>query len=286
MITESTKTSSSIHWRRLLSHIVSSLVIWGILFIFLLPYFYLIIWSFKAPADIQAYPPRFFSPLTVENYNKIFTDVNIALYIKNSAIVASATTILSLILATPAAYSLARFRFPGKDWLAYIFIAVMMAPLISLVYPILTIANQLGLNDTHLGLILLYLPWNIPFAIWMLRTFISDIPQELEEAALVDGCTRTSAFARITAPLLIPGFLTTGIFIFIGAWNEFVIAFFLTSSQARTLPTTIDFFLTYGMVQFAPMFAAGVVSTLPVIICGLLVRRYYLTGVTAGALKG
>ena len=199
---------------------------------------------------------------------------------------ASAITILSLILATPAAYSLARFRFPGKDWLAYIFIAVMMAPLISLVYPILTIANQLGLNDTHLGLILLYLPWNIPFAVWMLRTFVSDVPHELEEAALVDGCTRISAFARITAPLLIPGFFTTGVFIFIRAWNELVIAFFLTSSQARTLPTTIDFFLTYGMVQFAPMFAAGVVSTLPIVICGLLMRRYYLTGVTAGALKG
>ncbi len=275
-----------LQWHRRLDSIVASLAVWIILILFLAPYLYLIVWSFKRPGDIQAYPPRFLSPLTVENYSQIFADVNIAFFLKNSAIVAGVTTVLSLLLAISAAYSFARFRFLGKDWLAYLFIAIMVAPLISLVYPFLVVANQIGLTDTHMGLVLFYLPWNIPFAVWMLRTFVSDVPQELEDSALVDGCTRMGAFARITAPLLIPGFFTTGVFIFIGAWNEFVIAFFLTSTKARTLPTTIDFFLTYGSFQFAPMFAAGVVSTLPIVACGLLVRRYYLTGTTAGALKG
>ena len=160
-----------------------------------------------------------------------------------------------------------------------------MAPIISLVYPFMTLANQLGLYDSHLGLILFYLPWNVPFAVWMLRTFVSDIPRELEEAALVDGCCRIGAFMRISIPLLVTGLFTTGVFIFIGAWNEFIIAFFLTSTNARTLPTTIDFFLTYGSFQFAPMFAAGVIGTLPIVVCGLFVRRYYLVGQTAGALK-
>ena len=273
-------------WRRGLDPIVGSLLVWIIFLLFLAPYLYLIVWSFKRPGDIQAYPPRFFSPFTLENYKQVFDDVNIAFYVKNSTIVAAVTTLLSLLLAIPAAYSFARFRFWGKDWLAYLFIAIMVAPLIALVYPFLVVANQLGLNDAHLGLIFFYLPWNVPFAVWMLRTFVSDVPQELEDSARVDGCTLLGAFGRITAPLLLPGFFTTGVFIFIGAWNEFVIAFFLTSTKARTLPTTIDFFLTYGSFQFAPMFAAGVVSTLPIAVCGLLVRRYYLAGTTAGALKG
>lgn len=273
-------------WRHRLDAIAGSLLVWIIFLLFLAPYVYLIVWSFKRPGDIQAYPPRFLSPLTLENYRQVFADVNIAFYLQNSAIVASVTTVLSLLLAVPAAYSFARFRFWGKEGLAYLFIAIMVAPLIALVYPFLVVANQLGLRDSHLGLVFFYLPWNVPFAVWMLRTFVSDVPQELEDSARVDGCTLWGAFGRITAPLLLPGFFTTGVFVFIGAWNEFVIAFFLTSTKARTLPTTIDFFLTYGSFQFAPMFAAGVVSTLPIALCGLLVRRYYLAGTTAGALKG
>ena len=272
-------------WRYRFDGIFNNIFVWIILLIFLFPYFYLILGSFKTPGDIQAYPPRFFSKFTFENYIKVFTDVNIIFYLKNSFIVAGLTTIISLIIAIPAAYSFARFKFWGKDWLAYVLIAILMAPIISLVYPFMTMANQLGLYDSHLGLILFYLPWNVPFAVWMLRTFVSDVPKELEEAALVDGCSRIGAFFRISIPLLVTGLFTTGVFIFIGAWNEFIIAFFLTSTNARTLPTTIDFFLTYGSFQFAPMFAAGVIGTLPIVVCGLFVRRYYLVGQTAGALK-
>jgi len=272
-------------WRYRFDGIFNNIFVWVILFIFLVPYFYLILGSFKTPGDIQAYPPRFFSKFTFENYIKVFTDVNIIFYLKNSFIVAGLTTIISLFIALPAAYSFARFKFWGKDWLAYVLLAILMAPIISLVYPFMTLANQLGLYDSHLGLILFYLPWNVPFAVWMLRTFVSDVPKELEEAALVDGCSRIGAFIRISIPLLVTGLFTTGVFIFIGAWNEFIIAFFLTSTNARTLPTTIDFFLTYGSFQFAPMFAAGVIGTLPIVVCGLFVRRYYLVGQTAGALK-
>ena len=272
-------------WRYRFDGIFNNIFVWVILFIFLVPYFYLILGSFKTPGDIQAYPPRFFSKFTFENYIKVFTDVNIIFYLKNSFIVAGLTTIISLFIALPAAYSFARFKFWGKDWLAYVLLAILMAPIISLVYPFMTMANQLGLYDSHLGLILFYLPWNVPFAVWMLRTFVSDVPKELEEAALVDGCSRIGAFIRISIPLLVTGLFTTGVFIFIGSWNEFIIAFFLTSTNARTLPTTIDFFLTYGSFQFAPMFAAGVIGTLPIVVCALFVRRYYLVGQTAGALK-
>ena len=272
-------------WRYRFDGIFNNIFVWVILLIFLIPYFYLILGSFKTPGDIQAYPPRFLSKFTFENYIKVFTDVNIIFYLKNSFIVAGLTTIISLFIALPAAYSFARFKFWGKDWIAYVLIAILMAPIISLVYPFMTLANQLGLYDSHLGLILFYLPWNVPFAVWMLRTFVSDVPKELEEAALVDGCSRIGAFFRISIPLLVTGLFTTGVFIFIGAWNEFIIAFFLTSTNARTLPTTIDFFLTYGSFQFAPMFAAGVIGTLPIVVCGLFVRRYYLVGQTAGALK-
>ena len=272
-------------WWYRFDDIFNNIFVWVVLFLFLAPYLYLILGSFKTPGDIQAYPPRFFSKFSIENYIKVFKDVNILFFLKNSFIVAGLTTIISLIIALPAAYSFSRFQFWGKDWLAYAFIAILMAPIISLVYPFMTLANQLRLYDSHLGLILFYLPWNVPFAVWMLRTFVSDVPKELEEAALVDGCSRIGAFVRISIPLLVTGLFTTGVFMFIGAWNEFIIAFFLTSTSARTLPTTIDFFLTYGSFQFAPMFAAGVLGTLPIVICGLFVRRYYLAGQTAGALK-
>jgi multiple sugar transport system permease protein len=258
-----------------------------ILVFFLMPYLYLIISSFKDAVAIQAYPPVLFSfESTFQNYVKVFQDINLTPFIINSAIVATCNTALALLFATPAAYSLSRDQFRFKEMLAYTFLAIQMAPAIALIFSFMTMANRLKLYDTRWILIILYLPWNIPFAVWMLRNFVADIPAALEEAAVVDGCSRVSAFLRITLPLLVPGFMTTAIFIFIGAWNEFVIAFFLTSTGARTFPTTVDFFLTYGAYQFGPLFASAVIGTVPIAIFGLLVRKYYFMAVTGGALKG
>lgn len=260
----------------------------AVIFMFLLlaPYAYLIVSSLKDAVAIQAYPPALFFKPTLENYVKVFTDVKLVPFIVNSAVVASCNTVLSLALAIPAAYSLARHRFRFKETLAYTFLAIQMAPAVALLFSFMIMANRLKLYDTWFVLIVLYLPWNIPFAVWMLRNFVADIPVALEEAAIVDGCTRLSAFLRVILPLLLPGLLTTAVFIFIGAWNEFVIAFFLTASRAATFPTTVDFFLTYGAYQFGPLYASAVIGTAPIAVFGLLVRKYYVMGMTGGALKG
>ena len=137
-----------------------------------------------------------------------------------------------------------------------------------------------------LNLVFVFLLWNIPFAIWMLRGFVEAIPIDLEEAAMMDGCTRFRAFMQITLPLMVTGLVATTILIFIGAWNEFQLAFFLTSTNTRTLPTTIGFFLTHSGIRWGEMFATATVGTLPVVIFALLVRRYFVSAMTFGAVKG
>ena len=264
----------------------NSLIIYLVTILFILPYIYLIFLSFKHSADIQAFPPKLLSMFTLDNYIKVFKDVNLLFFMKNSFIVAISNAILAILFAMPAAYAMSRFKVKFKEGISFIYLAIQMAPAIALVYPISIIVNNLGIFDNLAAVILFYLPWNIPFAVWMLRPFISGVPYVLEEAAFVDGCSRFNAFRRITLPLLLPGLFVSVIFIFMGAWNEFVIAFFITNNAAKTLPTTADFFLTYGSFQWGAMFAAATLGTLPIVIFGLFLRKYYLVGMTGGAIKG
>lgn len=264
----------------------NSLIIYLITLLFLLSYIYLILLSFKFPADIKLYPPRIFSKLTISNYIQVFKDVNLLFFIKNSFIVAISNATLSTLFAIPAAYAMSRLKFKFKEGLAFTYLAIQMAPVIAVVYPISILVSNLDIYDNLAALILFYLPWNIPFAVWMLRPFISGVSYALEEAAFIDGCSRFSAFTRITLPLSLPGIFICVIFVFMGAWNEFVIAFFITSNVAKTLPTTADFFLTYGAYQWGPLFAAAVIGTLPIVIVGVFLKKYYIVGMTGGAIKG
>ena len=212
--------------------------------------------------------------------------MNILFYMKNSTIIAVCSTLLTILISIPATYSFARYRFRYKEGVAYGFLFLQMVPGISIVFALFFIAGSLNLSDTHIFLIVVYLLWNVPYAIWMMRGFVEGIPVELEESAMVDGASRFKAFRLITLPLMAGGIAATAILIFIGVWNEFSVAFFLTSTEARTMPTTIAFFMTHSGIKWGPMFATATIGTLPVVIFALLVRRYFISALTFGAVKG
>jgi len=272
--------------RKKLPELILNIVAIIIVFLFLFPYLFMVTSAFKTRLETFAYPPVWIFTPTLENFKAIFEDIHIAFYLKNSFIVATAASILTMLIAIPATYSFARFRFPFKDSMAYGFLFLQMVPGISVVFALFYIARVLNVYDTYYYLVFVFLLWNIPFAIWMLRGFVEAIPIELEDAAMVDGCSRFRAFVLITLPLMVTGLAATTILIFIGAWNEFQLAFFLTSTKTRTLPTTIAFFMTHSGIKWGEMFATAMIGTLPVVIFALLVRRYFISAMTFGAVKG
>ena len=249
------------------------------------PFVWMVMTSFKT--RIQTIDPSvwFFHP-TLENYRAIFQKRDMFMYINNSIIVVVLTTLASVLLGTFAAYGLARFQFNRKEDVAYWILSLRMLPPMAVVIPFFLLGRFIGLLDTHLLLVIVYLSFNIPFTIWMMRGFIEDIPRELEEAAWVDGCSRFQAIRYIIFPLIAPGVAATSVFCVIQSWNEFPLAFFLTSFNARTLPTTVTFFLTVLGVTWGEMAAVGVIATIPVLIFALIVQKYMVRGLTFGVIKG
>lgn len=272
--------------RKRTSSIIVNFLALIVVFAFIFPYLFMVMSAFKHRLETFAYPPVWFFTPTLENFKTIFQDINIMFYMKNSTIIATASSLLTMSIAIPATYSFARFKFRFKDPLAYGFLFLQMVPGISIVFALFNIARRINLYDTYIYLVICYLLWNIPYAIWMLRGFVEAIPVDLEESAMVDGCSRFRAFLLITLPLMGSGLIASTILIFIGAWNEFSLAFFLTSVNARTMPTTIAFFMTHSGIKWGPMFATAMIGTLPVVVFALLVRRYFISAMTFGAVKG
>lgn len=248
------------------------------------PLFWMILISLKT--SVQTYDPSiwFFMP-TLENYRAIFEDRNMLDYLKNSAIVVLLTTVISLFIGAMAAYGFARFEFKKKENRAFWVLSLRMLPAIATVIPFFVMASLLKVLDTHLVLIIAYMLFNIPFTIWMMRSFFEEIPVDLEEAALVDGASRFMSFVRVVLPLALPGLIATAIFCIINSWNEFVFALFLTSAQAGTLPTTVTIFLSVSGVVWGEMSAVGVVTILPVLLFAMIVQKYMIRGLTFGGVK-
>jgi ABC-type sugar transport system, permease component len=248
------------------------------------PMFWMILVSLKDKA--LTYDPSvwFFSP-TFENYKAVFEDRNAVDYLKNSAIVVILTTIVSIFIGGMAAYGFARFEFKKKENRAFWVLSLRMLPPMASVIPLFVMASLIGVLDTHIVLIVAYMLFNIPFTIWMMRSFFEEIPIALEEAAFVDGASRFRVFVQIILPLAVPGLIATAIFCIINSWNEFVFALFLTSSQASTLPTTVTLFLSVSGVAWGEMSSIGVVTILPVLIFAMIVQKYMIRGLTFGGVK-
>jgi multiple sugar transport system permease protein len=262
--------------------------IFAIVVFCLFPFYWLINTSLKTGADLSGadlLPP---SP-TLDNYESIFRDSNFTNALRNSAIVALATTVLSLIIGSFCAYALARLRFPGKFLILAAVLSITTFPQIAIAAPVFKLWTDIELFDTLIGLIIPYLTFALPLTIYILVSFFREIPKDLEEAALVDGATHFQAFRKIVVPLAAPGLATAGILTFIAAWNEFLLAITLTaSSNARTVPAAIAFFT--GSTQFeqplGTISAASVTISIPLILLVLFFQKRIVAGLTAGAVKG
>ena len=248
------------------------------------PFLWMISVSFRQKADIFD-PGNLVASFTTVNYSKI-KSAGISRLFVNSAVIAVFSTLISLALGSLAAYGFARFDWRKRESRAFWVLSQRFLPPMAVIVPYYMLAALLRALDTHLLLIICYTTFNLPFAMWMMRGFIEELPRELEEAAMVDGCTRAGTILRIILPLSLPGMTATAIFCLINSWNEFVFANFLTSIQAKTVPTSVMTYLSVSGVQWGEMAATGVLAVLPVLFFAILVQRYMIRGLTFGSVKG
>jgi len=257
----------------------------AILLFCIFPFYWMVATSLKQQADALASPPLWLFTPTLENYRAALTDHGVAGGLINSIIIAVATTALSILLGAPAAYALARFEFKGKQDLWFWFISNKMVSPIVLALPIFLIARTLGLINTHLVLILLYLTFNLPIVIWICADQFRGVPRDLDDAARLDGASRWAVFWRIALPLAAPGVAVSAIFSFIFSWNELLYALVLTRNETHTVPVAATSFMSGYELPWGEIMATGTVIVLPVIIFALTVSRQLVQGLTMGAVK-
>jgi multiple sugar transport system permease protein len=242
--------------------------------------------SFKTEDVIlQMPPPIIFTPV-LDNYRRLL-DTPFLAYLWNTVIVATSTTALALVFGSLAAYSFTRFHFPGSKALPLFFLVMRMLPRFVLVIPYYLLMRQLGLLNTTSALVLAYTSFSLPFVIWLMIGFFKEIPIELEEAGMVDGCTRVQVFVRIVVPLVAPGLAATSIFAFLLGWNELLFSLVLAGRDTRTLPSLATSVVSNERgIEWGPLNAMGSLVLLPVIAMALLVQRNIVKGMTMGAVKG
>lgn len=242
--------------------------------------------SLRQQVDIFADPLHFFFLPTLENYRAVIEDDKFDRYLGNSLFVGLVSTVLTLVIGAMAAYGLARLRFPGRQAIAYTTLLLRTVPLAVLAIPVFLIWNEWSMVNSLWGVILLYVAVNLPFAIWLLYSFVLQVPIELEEAAAIDGCGPFQIFTKVVLPLLAPGLAAASIFTFRIAWNEFILALVLTDRQTRTLPVAASLFITDLGVDWGKVMAMTSLIAIPPLIFTFVAARQIITGLTAGAVKG
>jgi multiple sugar transport system permease protein len=284
----------------------------------LIPLIWIIATGFKSPSDAISYPPKVIFEPTLEGYVNLFTertratpemmeavgapttwyerivrDQNMVISgpsrygerFLNSVIIGFGSTILCMVLGTAAAYAFSRFRVPLKDDLMFFILSTRMMPPIAVAIPIFLMFRNLGLSDTHLGMILLYTAVNLSLSVWLLKGFIDEIPIEYEEAALIDGYTRFQAFTKVVLPQAATGIASTAIFCLIFAWNEYAFAVLLTSGTAQTAPPFIPTIIGVGGKDWPAVAAGATIFLVPVMVFTILLRKHLLRGITFGAVR-
>ena len=267
---------------------------WTVVVLPLLPILWMVLSSLRSYRDITSGDQLDTSlPFQWQNYRDMWVNVDFFNYFKNSLIVCSATTVLATLSATCAAYALARFRFRGSDSVSVGITVTQVIPGMLFFLPLYMLYRNIGeswgvqMLDTYHGLIFLYVALFTPASIWIMRGFFISIPRELEDAAVIDGCSRFGAFVRIVLPISAPGIIATATFIFLLAWDELFFAWVLTSSsEVQTIPVGIRLFIGQFQNRYDLMMAAATVSTLPVLIAFFACHRFFIKGLAAGAVKG
>lgn len=256
--------------------------------IFLFPVFWMILSSFKLPRDIFTTPPVLFFDPTLETYISYIQRADISKRMINTVIVATGSGLLSIIAGSMAGYALARVRIKGAATFGVLILMSRGVPPIALAVPMFLVARKLGLTDLHITLILAYCTFLIPYVMWLMRGFFVGLPKELEESAMLDGCSRFGAFFKVIAPISIPGILSTLIFSIILAWEELLFALVLTNRNASTIPVAIAGIAgdTVTGANWGALTAVGTMTVIPVVIFALLVQKWLIKGLADGATKG
>lgn len=272
---------------RLVRSVVLVTVASLLLFVWVLPLVWAIVVSLKSEREVLAYPPSVVFEPTWANYvDALFGAFSILNSLTTSMIVATATTALTIVLAVPAAYAFARLRLPAKRSLGFYTLATQMVPPVGLVIPYFLILNRFGWLDTYHGMVVVYLTFSLPFAIWLLVSYMEDIPWEMEEAAMLDKASRLQALWHVVIPQVRGGIAVTVIFVFLNAWNEFLFAVQLGGNNVRPVTVAMYNFVSVEQTLWAKLSAAALVAMLPVVIIGIAAQKQIVKGLTVGAVKG
>lgn len=270
--------------------VVLHAVVIAFLVVTVFPIFWMLFSSIKPTSLVFANPPVWVFTPTLENYRQALGlgvrgwGAGMPQYFVNSLIIASVVTISNVAVGALGGYGLARLR--GGDLLSLLFLLAKMLPPTVLILPFFLIVRRLGLSDTHLGLILVYTALNLPFCVWMARGYFLDLPREIEEAAMIDGCSRLRSLLAIVAPLAFPGLVAIAILVFVFSWNEFMFGMILTSQKARTLPVAASLFITDEAILWGPMTATAVLIMVVPMLITLVAQKYIVGGLISGSLKG
>ena len=267
---------------------VSYAILLALLLIVVFPFYWMTITSFKDETQMRSLGSMFWpSPFTRDNYAHLFGKTEFLSWYWNSIVVSVSSTLLATAIGTIGAYALARLRFLGRAFMASAVLITYLVPPSILFIPLYAQIRNLGMADSLTGLIAAYPSFTVPFVTWLLMGYFESIPEELEEAAMIDGATRFGAFRRVVLPLAAPGLLAAALYAFTQAWNEFLYALvFITNVKLRTLPVGLSTFITGDVYGWGYLMAGAVLTTLPVIAAYVYLQRYMVEGLTAGSVKG
>ncbi|WP_406122238.1 carbohydrate ABC transporter permease [Streptomyces sp. NBC_00989] len=251
------------------------------------PLYWMLDTAFKPAKDaIDPDPSLLPTGITLDNFRRALDIADFWGPVGRSLIVSLSVVVIGVVVGLLAALAISRFAFRGRKVVIVGILAVQMVPLVSMIIPVFLLLNDLDQYDKLSGLVITYLTFILPFTVWTLRGFIVNIPKELEEAAMVDGCSRTGAFIRVVFPLLAPGMVATSVYGFIQAWNEYLYALMLLSQEHQTATVWLGNFTTKHGTEYAPMMAGATMMAVPIVVLFLIVQRKMAAGLTAGAVKG
>jgi len=252
----------------------------------LAPFVWMLLTSIKPNADLSQFPVRYLpSSTTFEHYRTLIQRTSFPVNLLNSLVIACGAVLLGLATSVPAAYSFSRFRFAGRRTLMTGFLVINMFPIVLLIIPLFVLMRTLGLIDTFIGVIIGHSTFSIPFSIWMLVSYFNAIPRDLDEAATIDGASRLQTIRLVVLPLVMPGIVTTAIYVFITSWNEYLFAMMLSGEIVRPVTVALQLFIGEFTVQWGILTAGGTIIALPVTILFLFVQKRLVGGLTAGAVK-
>jgi multiple sugar transport system permease protein len=283
----SNRRMSSMRRTRLITLVFTYLALLAVVAVVFFPMYWMVITSLKLPREIYRVPSLWPEEFTTSNYHILIDEKDFLVNIKNSFIVASTVTVISLFISSFAAYSIVRFKYRFKGIVGRLILFAYLTPTSLLFIPLSIIIANLGLGNSLNGLILVYLTFSLPLSTWLLQGYFRGVPRELEEQAMVDGSTRIGALFRILLPLSAPGLAAVAIFTFTGAWNELLLALiFITSESKRTVPLGINYLITSDVLPWGTLMAGAVLSSLPVMLLYFVAQRFMVQGMTSGSVKG